>query len=235
MKLKRQSSLDDDIKPEYDFSHGERGRYAHLFGESATDEALVAEFWKEKGFDAQRFEKAETRFSKTPDFKLYRDERLVAFCEVKTFQHDSWLDRKLKNAASGELAGGLRPDPIYNRISNAVHAAIQQLETANPKHEYLNFLALVNRDMTATCEDLTSVLTGYWDPLHGVLEKTSTAYSEGRIREGKRKIDLYVWLEPSQNKPLKPRLFFFGNENDETRDRICKMLGVNPNKFKGIR
>jgi hypothetical protein len=192
----------------------------------------VAAFLRDRGIESQRFDEREIPFSKTPDLKLYRQGELVAFCEVKTFQHDAWLDRALEQAAPDELAGGLRPDPIYNRISNAVHTAVRQLEAVNQRHEYLNFLVLVNRDKAAKAEDLTSVLTGYWDPLHGVFDKTHTAYSEGRIREEKRKIDLYLWMEPVKDGSLKERLYFFGN--DGTRDRVCNLLEMDPKTVKVI-
>lgn len=232
-KIRSRVQPDDEMGPEYSFSGGERGRYAHLFGESDQDENLVASFWEEKGFGAVRFEKNETRSSKTPDFKLFHDDLLVAFCEVKTFQPDSWLDKMLEKAGPGELAGGPRPDPIYNRISNAVHTAARQLESVNPKREYFNFLALVNRDEGAKREDLVSVLTGYWDPLHGKFERTHTSYSEGRIREEKRKIDLYLWLQPSNDGGLRCKSLFFGN--DERKGRICALLGLNPEKVRLIR
>lgn len=222
----------EEMRAEYDFKGGERGRHAHLFGEVSEDENLVAAFWKEKGFDPQRFEKAETRFAKSPDFRLYKDSRLVAFCEVKTFQHDAWLDKKLAEAGPGELVGGLRPDPIFNRISNVVHTAAKQLEAVNPNHELLNFLVLVNRDKSAKAIDLDSVLTGYLDPLHGVFERTHTQFSEGRIREEKRKIDLYSWMTPTSDGRLACKRLFFGS--NKTSDQVCKLIGVNPNEIKVI-
>lgn len=226
----------DDESREYDFSDGERGRYSHLFGESAEDEALVAAFWKEKGVETQRFAKNETRLAKTPDFKLYQDAKLIAYCEVKTFKHDEWLDKLIEKASPGEIVGAPRPDPTYNRITNAIHTASKQLEAVNPKHEHLNFLVLVNRDKTTEYRDLESVLTGYWDPFRGIFEKTHTAYSEGRIKEEKRKTDLYVWLEPSLNRIPAPGYgVFFGTTKDEVRNRICGMLGLNPDKIKNYR
>ena len=229
---KQLDATEDEMRSEYDFTAGERARHAYRFGEVAEDESAVAAFWQSQGFEPQRFEKDECRSSKTPDLKLCQQDRLVAFCEVKTFQHDAWLDRALEKAAPGELAGGLRPDPIYNRISNAIHTAVQQLEAVNPQHEQFNFLVMVNRDKAAKRDDLISVLTGYWDPLHGVLEKTHTAYSEGRIREEKRRIDLYVWMEYSRDGLLNARSFFFGNE--ETREKICGLIGIDPKDVRVI-
>jgi hypothetical protein len=233
VKTNRQlDAADEDMRPEYDFTGGERGRHAHRFGEVAGDESVVAAFWQDRGFEAQKFDKNETRSSKTPDLKLYQHGRLVAFCEVKTFQHDIWLDQALEKAAPGELVGGLRLDPIYNRVSNAVHTAVRQLEAVNPRHDQLNFLVLVNRDRAAKREDLVSVLTGCWDPLHGILEKTHTAYSGGRIREEKRRVDLYVWMEASGDSSLKATLFFFGN--DGSKEQVCNLLGLDSKDAKVI-
>lgn len=222
----------DDMKPEYDFSVGERGKYAHRFGEVSEDEAAVASFWREKGLIPRRFEKDHTRFSKSPDFKLYKDNRLVAYCEVKSMQHDSWLDKELEATEPGELAGGLRQDPIYNRISNVVHTAVKQFEAVNSSHGVLNFLVLVNRDISAKRRDLVSVLTGYWDPLKGRFEKTHTQFSEGRIREEKCKVDLYAWMEPDSDNQLIPKGYYFGNKRG--MEQAGPLLGLDTSKVKMV-
>ena len=223
----------DQMRPEYDFSHGVRGRHAHLFGEITEDETRVSEFLALKGFEVGPFEKSATRFAKTPDFQLFRGGQLVAFCEVKSFTKDRWLDEQIAQAATGELAGGLRPDPTYNRISNAVHTAAQQLRSVNPVHQSLNFLVLVNHGKAARCEDLVSVLTGQWDPLHGIQDETHTQYSNRRIREEKREIDLYLWFDLfTEHEPFKYRLVFLGN--DKTRDQVCNMLEIDSKAIKNV-
>jgi len=222
-----------DMRPEYDFSKGVRGRHAHLFGEIAEDETRVSEFLTSKGFEVRPFEKPATRFAKTPDFRLFRDGRLAAYCEVKSFAEDRWLDEQLAQTAPGEPTGGLRPDPTFNRISNAVHTAAQQLRSVNPVHEFLSFLVLVNHDKAAKREDLVSVLTGQWDPLHGVFDETHTQYSNRRIREEKREIDLYLWVDSfTEHEPFQCRLFFFGN--DKTRDQVHNMLEIDPTVVKVV-
>lgn len=227
-----ESSQDaDDMRPEYDFSGGVRGRHAHLFGEVAEDETRVSEYLASRGFEVRGFEKQAVRLAKTPDFQLLRDGRLAAYCEVKSFTKDCWLDEQLAQTGPGELAGSLRLDPIYNRISNAVHTAAQQLRSANSAHKFLNFLVLVNHDKAAKREDLVSVLTGKWDPLHGMHDATHAQYSNGRIREEKREIDLYLWVDSfAEHEPFKCRLVFFGN--DKTRDRVCNMLEIDPTVVK---
>ena len=221
----------DAMRPQYDFSHGVRGRHAHLFGEIAADEERVRDWLGSRGFEVQTFDKQATRFARTPDFRLFRDGALIAYCEVKSFAKDRWLDEQLDQAQPGELAGGLRPDPIYNRISNGVHTAAQQLRAVNPDHQFLNILVLVNHDKAAKREDLVSVLTGKWDPLHGISDKTHTQYSEGRIREEKREIDLCLWIDSlSTERPFECRLCFTGN--DKTRGRICELFALDPDKMK---
>ncbi len=143
---KKTEANDDDIRPEYDFSKGLRGVHAYRFSKLSSDEALVLGYWQGEGFQVRSFAKNEMRDLKTPDFRLSRDGVEVVLCEVKSFLRDEWLEDQLKQAAPGELVGGLRPDPIFNRISNAVHTAFKQFESVNFDHRLLNFLFFVNHD-----------------------------------------------------------------------------------------
>jgi hypothetical protein len=76
---------------------------------------------------------------------------------------------------------------------------------------------------------LVSVLTGYWDPLDRCLDRTHLQYSEGRIREEKMKIDLYVWLG---DRTIRSEYLYFGNP--DTRASVCDLLGIDPAKIKNI-
>jgi hypothetical protein len=223
---------DDEMRPEYDLSKGLRGVHAYRFSKLSSDEALVLGYWQGKGFEVGSFSKGEMRDLKTPDFRLLRDGVEVALCEVKSFQRDAWLDDQLKTAPAGELVGGLRADPIFNRISNAVHTAFNQFESVNSDHKLLNFLFLVNHDRSARPEDLDRVLTGDEDPLHGCFDRTCGQFSEGRIREEKGRIDLFVWMDFLKPDRIRPRRFFFGNL--ETRGSVCGLLDIDPTQIKNI-
>ena len=185
-RQKETQANDDDMRPEYDFSRGLRGVHAYRFSKLSSDEALVLGYWQGKDFELASFAKSEMRDLKTPDFRLSREGVEVALCEVKSFQRDEWLEDQLKHAAPGEFVGGLRPDPVFNRISNAVHTAFKQFESVNPAHRLLNFLFLVNHDTSAKPEDLDRVLTGFEIPCSGV-RSTCAQFSEGQIREEKHK------------------------------------------------
>ncbi len=222
----------DEMRPEYDFRKGLRGVHAYRFAKLSSDEALVLGYWQGNGFDVAAFSKNEMRDLRTPDFRLSRDGIVVALSEVKSFQRDAWLDEEMKKVPSAEGAGGIRPDPIFNRISNAVHTAFQQFDSVNSSHELYNFLVLVNHDPSARPEDLDRVLTGYEDPLHGCFEQTCVQFSEGRIRKEKRRIDLYVWMDFLKAHSFRVRRLFFGNP--ETRDSVCKLLGIDSEEVKMI-
>lgn len=225
---KRQPQVnDDDMRPEYDFSKGLRGVHANRFSKLSSDEALALGYWQGKGFEVVSFAKNEMRDRKTPDFFLKRGGEEVALCEVKSFQRDAWLEEQLKDSAPGELVGGLRPDPIFNRISNAVHTAVRQFDSVNPDHRLLNFLFLVNHDRGAKSEDLDRVLTGYENPRRGIFDSTCVQFSEGRIREEKYKIDLYVWFDGE----IGSREYrFLGNP--KTHERVCDLLKIDLSQVK---
>jgi hypothetical protein len=223
---------DDEMRPEYDFSRGMRGIHAYRFSKLSSDEALVLGYWQGEGFEVGSFAKNEMRDFKTPDFRLSHGGVEVALCEVKSFQRDKWLEDQLKDAPLGELVGGLRNDPVFNRVSNAVHTAFKQFESVNSDHRLLNFLFLVNHDTSAKPEDLDRVLTGYEDPLHGRFDRTCVQFSDGRIRAEKKTIDLYVWMDFLKPDWIRPRRFFFGNP--ETRKAVCDLLRIDPEKIKNI-
>lgn len=226
---------DDEMRPEYDFSKGLRGVHAFRFSKLSSDEALALGYWQGKGFEVGSFAKKEMRDFKTPDFRLSRGGVEVAVCEVKSFQRDAWLEDQLKNAAPGEVVGGLRNDPVFNRISNALHTAFKQFESVNSEHRLLNFLFLVNHETSAGPVDLDRVLTGREDPRHGLFDLTCEQFSEGRIQSEKHKIDLYVWLELDLVKNGKRRSTEYRVcGNPKTQEQVCGLLGIDPASVRDI-
>ena len=229
----RNNSQPDDMKPEYDFSKGLRGVHANRFSKLSQDEAFVLGYWQKEGFGVSGFSKNEMRGMKAPDFRLSRNGIEVAYCEVKSFQRDNWLEDQLRKAQTGEMVGGLRPDPIFNRISNAIHSAFKQFSDVNPDHRLMNFLFLVNHDTSAKPVDLDRVLTGYENPRMDMFEPTCVQYSAGRICNEKREIDLYVWLDFDQTGAIRSREYrVLGNP--QSRQWVCGLLGIEPSIVKSI-
>ena len=158
-------------------------------------EQFAEDYLRKHDLRPKRFTKAQMRLTKTPDFRVFQGDELSLYCEAKHLQQDEWLDKKLESAKPLELVGGLRPDPIFNRVSNHIHEAAQQFNAVNLDHRYPNILVFVNSDGQCGAEDLRSVITGNFYAKGGSVEPIYKQYSEGRIREDKFIVDLYIWWD----------------------------------------
>jgi len=194
-------------------------------------EARVQEFLTSTGLRVERFSKAEMRQGRTPDFRVHANDELAFYCEVKTAQEDEWLDRQLAAAPPLTLVGGSRPDPTYNRISNYIHSAVRQFDAVNPSMEYPNILAIVNGDDGAGITDLIQVLTGNAYCEVGEVWPMFREHSEGRIREQKLRVHLYLWF--NDWKPGKPQMFF-PEIHPEHHAALCQYFSVDPAGLKRL-
>jgi hypothetical protein len=111
------------------------------------------------GLDAARFSAAERKVSKTPDFRIYRGNRHVGFCEVKS-PRDDWLDDQLARAEPFQLVGGSRNDPAFNRISSHIAKAAEQFDAVNPDRTLPNILVFINWADANSFNDLYETLRG---------------------------------------------------------------------------
>ena len=150
-------------------------------------ERKAANFPSDLGLTPRRFSKEERHRSRTPDFRVFRDDEFVFFAEVKTIDPDQWI--------SSELAQPAEPaweDPTYNSLSSKVYDAAGQFEAVNAGADQANVLMFVNLASSATCHDLLSVLTGYHFAEDGTRRPLFARWSEGLIRDERDSIDLYV-------------------------------------------
>jgi len=188
-------------------------------------EQFAEDFLKERSLRPERFSKQQMRIGKTPDFRVIKDNDLVAYCEAKHVQHDEWLDDQLKGVPPVTLVGGPRPDPIFNRLTAHIHKAAQQFVAVNPVRQYPNILVFANSDSQCTFQgDLLGVLTGNCYGAGGVVEPIFQEFSNGRIREEKLTIDVYVWQDSWKN--AQPRLWFWRDSRHYAS--ICGILGSDP-------
>lgn len=169
----------------------------------------------------------EANDSKSPDFAIRnRDGHLVGYCEVKSTS-DPWLDEELAEVPVGEVAGGARPDPVFNRIGKCVQKAIKQFDAVNPEGRQLNVLAIVNYDDMSNAADLLEVLTGEFHAEGGKRFPTMKKVSEGAIRDIKKRIDLYIWID---GRKQRVELWFLGNIDCEAE--ACAAFNLDPGKIK---
>ena len=184
------------------------------------------------GLRVGRFSKEELRSGKTPDFRVYRADELVFYCEAKHIQKDGWLNRQMEESQPGELVGGLRKDPIFNRLAEHIHKSSQQFAAVNPSRKFANVLVLVNSDQICGFPDLLAVLTGNFYVEGGGAEPIYRNISEGRIRDEKKTIDLYVWFNEWKGENQEGSWFF--NIGGPHYEVLCELMGSNPAEHQGV-
>lgn len=179
------------------------------------DEKQIAAFLIKLGLTPIEFTKQDRRKMKTPDFKVFKNDQLIFYCEVKSIEEDTCV--------------GFRKDPVYNRISKKILEAVQQFNSVNPYTDAPNFLAIVNHDKNCGSFDLRSVLTGCFLSEDGKDYPIFKNYSEGKIKDAKYKIDLYCWMDD-----FKPEKWIFNQQNKDHFLKLCDYFDKNPNSIKHI-
>jgi hypothetical protein len=178
--------------------------------------------------ELQKFTRAELLTGRTPDFRVILKGSLVAFCEVKS-PRDDWLDNQLDQAQPGQIVGGVRADPVFNRIARHIEKAVTQFEAVNNRRLYPNILVFVNHDDASGYADLIETLTGVFQASTGERYITVPHISEDRIGAAKQKIDLYVWLNM---KTKQIQGYAFNEENPIHVTTICDLLGLDMAQIK---
>ena len=196
--------------------HDQRGPY------EPADLAIVEKILQSHGLTPQRFTKAEMRAGRTPDYRVMRGDALVAFCEVKS-PRDDWLDDQLDEAAPGQIVGGLRDDPVFNRLSRIIEKAASQFDAVNADREFPNVLFLVNHDTASDYGDLRETLTGMFFAEDGTRYPTVKHVSEGKIKEAKFRIDAYAWFDRETGRL---QGWMFSESKPEHVVAICSMFGL---------
>ena len=179
-------------------------------------EDLVIEELGKFGLQCERFSKKEMRLNKTPDFRVFKAGQFAFFCEVKEVAEDPW-------------SGGLRSDPIFNRLTDDIHTAIAQFDCVNPLIEHPNVLAFVNNDRMCGSLDLIGVTTGLLLVEGDEAAPVYQIYSEGRIRDEKKRIHLYLWYDS-----FKANKILFNPSDIRHWSRLCNYFNVDPDQIKPI-
>ena len=196
-------------------------------------EARVLEYLIGAGLRVDRFSKAEMKRGRTPDFRAFANGELAFYCEVKTAQEDEWLHRQWAAAPPETLVGGERQDqdPTYNRVNNQIHSAAGQFDAVNRAMDHPNVLAIVNGDDSAGFTDLIQVLTGNAHCESGAVIPMFGEFSEGRIREEKLRVHLYLWF--NEWKAGVPQMFF-PEVHAIHHAALCRYLSVDPVAMKRL-
>lgn len=98
--------------------------------QNKKEEQIIEDYLKSIGLYCIRFSKAEMRQGKTPDYRVYKNNELKFFCEVKTV----------------EAIGVGGDDPVFNKLTDDIHEAMKQFNAVNLEENYPNVLAFVNHN-----------------------------------------------------------------------------------------
>ncbi len=194
-----------------------------------ADEKSVEQYLDDRGLSCSRFSKREMRKGKTPDFRVSKGNDFSFYCEVKTSKKDDWLDKLIHKVRAGYITGGLRNDPIFNRLTDDIHRAVKQFDAVNLNQEHPNVLAIVNHDSKCGFLDLLGVLTGNFYADDGSAHPIYKQFSEGRIKGERDRIDMFIWIDE-----FKPDRSLFSQTNEQRHRKLCQLFGVDPNEIEQI-
>lgn len=127
--------------------------------------------------------------TKAPDFCLYKENTLFAYCEVKDIED---------LAHSYFTTNAPFPDEV-SKFFSLIYHAIKQLTAVNQTHSVPNILAIYCDRIGMDAWDLFSALNGYvpYEDFNNYRNGISDA--ERRIKQDKFLIDIYIFFKRSDD------------------------------------
>jgi hypothetical protein len=96
---------------------------------------------------------------KSPDFRLFKDNKLRGYCELKS-PRDDWVFDFPADLAPGELRVETPPDPAAHNLARNIGKAAAQFDAVNPNHSVPNILVLVGHARRRGPADLKAAIEG---------------------------------------------------------------------------
>lgn len=187
-----------------------------------TAEQFAETYFRERGFQPERFAEAVLRGTNTPDFRILQGDELLLYCDARHVQHDEWRGERLPGRKRRKTVH-LVPTPIFHSLSSHIYRAAQKFHAANPDHRYANVLVLVNSDRRRGVADLRSTVS--WNFFRYRKDSPdATKYSkqsEAEIRDGIPTVDLYIWRDDWKLPDEVSGCFW---RNPERREVLLKLL-----------
>jgi hypothetical protein len=134
---------------------------------------------------------------RAPDFELVRDGECVFMAELKDIErYPASEDRGWTVPKPGDMYYPFahRTDNAVSRVADKIHQAYRQLKD----FPLPRVLILLNHDSLVDVKDLEEAFTGdqvYGNAVFSYVNTISKKISEGKIKEEKGKIDLYIWID----------------------------------------
>jgi large subunit ribosomal protein L30 len=182
--------IDETLFEEHRLPHRQQG-------DEAADKRLVRSLiFEPRRIRAEHIAEGQT---KTPDFKLLKDNTLGAYCEVKSPTDGDLFDFPADLAPS-EIRVEVRKDPALFNLARHITKAGKQFAAANPDRKHPNILVIVNHARRKGPADLRLALEGFRGPdgapLFPLVNEEDKWGVQRDVWEAARSIDLYVWVDP---------------------------------------
>ena len=165
--------------------------------------------------------------NRTPDFQVMQGGVPVAYCELKS-PRDEWLAEKLDETLSGQIVGGCRNDPTFNRIGRLAQKAADQFRSVNDIRSLPNILVIVNHDDASGFGDLIETFTGLFHAADGSRHVTMPQVAS-RLKHAKEHIDLCVWIDWKTDQD---HYYFNFASTPNDVNQLCSLRGKNSADIK---
>lgn len=205
-----------------------RREYYTSEGRLETGGVKAAEFLSLRGLQPEGFLDGE--LADHPDFRVFKRDTLVFFCEVRSVAKDG-RQGTARRSGRADLAvrvlGTERVLTCTDRMSNHISAAIERFDGVNSRRHYPNVLILINDDILCGFNDLVAVATGL--RARKSEYPVYPRYSLGQPTNENVRIDLYIWLDEN-----KPPQFFFNRDSEAHLRKLCDCFGLKPELLRKV-
>lgn len=163
---------------------------------------------------------------KTPDFRIFRNQNLSGLIEIKS-PRDDWLDEQFEQAMKlptdrrTELVGGLRSDPVFNRLGRLLKKAAQQLAAVEIGAHVPRLVVIVNHDDMTRPVDVDVTIKGEEISEDGSVISTQEGAAEGVRHAILPVVDLIVFIDA---KSRRVRRLFRNEERPKLADGALDLL-----------
>jgi len=190
------------------------------------DKNTVADFLRGYSLVAEKFSKKEKGQSKTPDFRVHKQNELVFYCEVKSIEQDNFEELVLKHGFYVRTG----KNPIDDIISKKIHEAHKQFNTVNRGCNLPNVLVFVNHERTFEWKygALQRVVAEVVPLSDGTYLQVGNRAIDGRIKTEKFDIHLYIWIDYFRH--TEPG-FLFSQSNKTHYCNLCKYFRKKPEEI----
>jgi hypothetical protein len=146
-----------------------------------------------------RLEKIPEQHTSSPDFVFRSENKTVFFAELKDITCDlpseehGWI---IPKPGEPHYPWSFRDDNAVSRVASKIHESyLQLMNCPSPR-----VLIILNYDSLVDVKDLQEAYEGrqlYSNEVYSYYNIVSKKIADGRIKQEKQSIDLYIWIDKS--------------------------------------